>query len=53
MVNSFVEELSENISQANTETSEEKEYALLSELSESQQLKMELIESIRHAVLSI
>ncbi len=48
MVNSSLEKLSEDV-KTTTELLEEKEYALLTELSESQKLKMELIESIRHA----
>jgi putative transposase len=47
MVNSYAENLKTTTELS--EESEEKEYALFSELSESQKLKMELIEGIRHA----
>ncbi len=48
MVNLCVEKLSEGL-KTNTEPLEDKEYKLFTELSESQKLKMELIEAIRHA----
>lgn len=48
MVDLGVEKLSEGL-KTNTEPLEDKEYKLFTELSESQKLKMELIEAIRHA----
>ena len=48
MVNLCVEKLSEGL-KTNTEPLEDKEYKLFTQLSESQKLKMELIEAIRHA----
>ncbi|MDJ0596659.1 MAG: DDE-type integrase/transposase/recombinase [Pleurocapsa sp. MO_226.B13] len=49
MVNLAPEKLSEDISMAIVDISKEKEYMIFSELSESDKLKMKLIEGIRHA----
>ena len=43
------EKLSEDSPMAITDVSEEKEYTIFSELSETDQLKMELVEEIRHS----
>ncbi len=48
MVTSYFEIRTEDM-KTNTEESEEKAYTLLTELSDKQKLKMELIEGIRHA----
>ncbi len=49
MVNLTPEKLPEDGSIAITDVSEDKEYTIFSELSETDKLKMELIEGIRHA----